>query len=180
MSKFWLLGGAVIIVGVALYFIMMGNKTSTPAPVPTPTPEPGKTIIKNTVTTAPVSPMTETIQLLEQNDSSESGTAVLTEKDGKTVVTLTMTGENIAGPQPAHIHIGPCPDVGSIVYPLTNVVNGKSETTLNVTLAKLATQQPLGLNVHKSVPEMKVYVACGNLALPTVTSTTSPAPTGHY
>lgn len=109
--------------------------------------------------------LSKTIQLDEQNESSESGTAVLTEKDGKVMVTLNLTGAPANVPQPAHIHMGSCPDVGDVLYPLTNVVNGVSETTLDVTWADLAAKQPLGVNVHKSVPKVKVYVACGNLTL---------------
>lgn len=107
------------------------------------------------------------ISLDEQNTSGEMGVATLTEVDGKTIVRLEMKGNPYDGtPQPAHIHTGSCPDVGAIVYPLTNVVNGMSETTLDVSLKDLASKQPLGINVHKSVPESKVYVSCGNLNLP--------------
>ncbi len=104
-----------------------------------------------------------TINLLEQNSSGEFGTATLTEEDGQVFVTLNMTGfsENVS--QPAHIHMGSCPDVGGVIYPLTNVLNGESETTINVTFDQLEDELPLAINVHKSVENASVYVACGDI-----------------
>ena len=104
-----------------------------------------------------------TINLLEQNDSNESGTATLTESNNQTTVTINMTGftENVS--QPAHIHMGSCPNVTSVVYPLTNVLNGESTTILNATLDQIEDQLPLGINIHKSVNESSVYTACGDL-----------------
>jgi hypothetical protein len=116
------------------------------------------------VTPSDVTPEGETIVTLsEQNDSGETGTATLVEADGSLTVTLSMEGSPTDVPQPAHIHVGACPDVGAIAYPLNNVVNGSSETTLNTTLATLESEVPLAINVHKSVPEASVYTSCGDL-----------------
>jgi len=106
---------------------------------------------------------TVTVELSEQNSSGESGTATLTEENNQTIVSIGMTGfqENVS--QPAHIHIGSCPDVGSVTYPLTNVLNGESETILNVTLDQLEGELPLAINVHKSTEEASVYVSCGDI-----------------
>lgn len=167
MSKVWIIGGVVLILVVGAYFIMTSNKTTPVDTTPTPSPRVETLIQTKVIPASPAaSALKVTIDLAEQNQSSMSGTAVLTEKDGKTVVSIFMAGLTTPNPQPAHIHMGSCPNVGTVVYPLTNVVGGKSETTLNVTLAKLASQQPLGINVHKSIPESSVYVACGNLSLP--------------
>src|SRR3989344_4691242 len=104
-----------------------------------------------------------TINLSEQNNSSETGTATLVEENGQVVVTLNLTGfaENVS--QPAHIHLGVCPDVGAVKYPLTNVLDGESVTTLDVTLAQLENELPLGINIHKSAEEASVYVSCGDV-----------------
>lgn len=102
------------------------------------------------------------IQLAEENNSGESGTATFDDVNGKVKVTLDLAGFP-ANPQPAHIHVGKCPGVGKVVYPLTNVVNGKSETTLNVSMDDLKNQLPLALNVHKSAAAINVYTACGEL-----------------
>ena len=163
MNKVWLLVIVVIVIAAAGYFYMNPYKTMMPysqdSSYQTPT----------TMMESPAPMMYaqgQTVRLDEQNDSGESGTAVLTEKDGKVTVSLNVTGGAPGVAQPAHIHVGSCPEVGAVAYPLTNVVGGKSETVLDVTLAQLAGEQPLGINVHKSAAEAKVYVACGDLNLP--------------
>lgn len=104
-----------------------------------------------------------TITLGAQNDSGESGTATLSETDGKTKVVVDVGNAPSGVPQPAHIHTGACPTPGGIVYPLTNLIDGTSETVLDVDLATLKSQLPLALNVHKSAEESNAYVSCGDL-----------------
>lgn len=94
---------------------------------------------------------------------NQGGTATFIEKDGKVVVTIALTGDPSTVPQPSHIHLGTCAETGDIVYPLNDVVDGASETTLDTTLDALMAQKPLALNVHKSASELSVYTACGDL-----------------
>ena len=103
------------------------------------------------------------VTLAEQNESGETGTATLVGENGQVIVTLSMQSFPEDTPQPAHIHVGSCPNVGVVKYPLTSVVNGESTTLLEVTLAQLENELPLGINIHKSVPEAGVYTACGDL-----------------
>lgn len=105
------------------------------------------------------------VVLSEQNESGELGVATLTEEDGMVKVTLNMTGAPEGVAQPAHIHLGACPDVGEVAYPLTNVMDGVSETTLNVTMEQLRSELPLAINVHESVENSGLYVSCGDLEL---------------
>lgn len=152
---------AILLYG-AIYFLFLNKKGSDQtnnamAPQASPT---------QTVATSPTETMTEpmTVTLDAQNDSGETGTAVLTEEEeGKTKVTLTIAGAPKGIAQPAHIHSGACPKPGAIVYPLTNVVNGVSETTLDVDTETLMKQLPLAINVHKSASQAAIYVACGDL-----------------
>lgn len=104
-----------------------------------------------------------TIPLAMENNSGESGIAVLKEENGQTTVAIDLKGFQADVVQPTHIHIGACPGVGKILYPLTNVVNGKSTTVLKVTLDHLKNQLPLALNIHKSKTEITNYTACGTL-----------------
>ena len=104
------------------------------------------------------------VRLAAENKSGESGTAVLKETNGQVTVTVTLTGYPKDVAQPAHIHVGTCPGVGAVKYPLTSIVNGKSTTVLEVTLAQLRAQAPLAINVHKSAKEASVYTACGPLS----------------
>jgi hypothetical protein len=109
--------------------------------------------------------MSKMIPLSEQNDLGQSGTAVLTEtKEGKLNVKLSMSGGKFTLPQPAHIHVGSCPNPGAVKYPLNNVVNGMSETVLDVKLDDvMKSADKLAINVHKSAAESKVYTACGDI-----------------
>ena len=104
-----------------------------------------------------------TVNLMAQNNSGESGTAVLTEKNGKTEVKLRLEGALKGVTQPAHIHSGSCSTLGAVKWPLTFPVNGKSETTLDISLDQLRAELPLAINVHKSAAEPAVYVSCGDL-----------------
>ncbi len=104
--------------------------------------------------------------VVEQNDSGQNGTVVLSEEDGKTKVVINLTaapGASVSASQPAHIHDGSCPTPGAVKYPLTNVVNGKSETIIDTTIDQLKSSLPLAVNVHKSPTEIAVYTACGDL-----------------
>ena len=104
---------------------------------------------------------TITVTLAPQNKSDQSGTATISEENGKVKVMLDLTGGNFTKPQPAHFHEGTCEKPGKVVYPLKNAENGKSTTVLDVSLAKLKSQAPLVINVHKSDAEISVYTACG-------------------
>lgn len=146
--------GIVILLGIG--YMIFSNKSAPQAPAPTSPQE--------QVVTSPA-PTTRTISLAEQNDSGESGTASLTEENGNVRVVLTMTGAPKDVTQPAHIHVGACPDVGAVKYPLTFPVNGTSETMLEVNLDQLSSELPLAINVHKSGAEANVYVSCGDLSL---------------
>ena len=101
-----------------------------------------------------------------QNNSGVSGTATLSEGNGSVKVTLNIK-DSILGlltpAEPAHIHLGSCENIGSVKYPLTSVVNGKSETTLNISLAQLKAELPLAINIHKSAAESNIYIACTDL-----------------
>ncbi len=103
-----------------------------------------------------------------QNNSGVSGTATLSEEDGRVKVTLKLKNGVLAlldPARPAHIHLGSCPNVGDVKYPLNSVVNGRSETMINVSLAQLKAQLPLAINIHKSATQANVYIACADLSL---------------
>src|SRR3989344_2256782 len=139
----------VIIIGGGWYWYSMQYQ----APTPTPTSTPGGVNTGNIIEVA----------LASQNNSGESGTAKIAEENGKIKVTLDFSGAPAGVTQPAHIHTGSCATIGGVKYPLTFPVNGKSETTLDVSMADLLAGLPLAINVHKSGAEANVYVACGDI-----------------
>jgi hypothetical protein len=103
-----------------------------------------------------------TVPLKALNGSGESGRAVLRDTKAGLVVMLTLTGGK--GIQPAHIHKGSCAKLDPKPwYPLKNVINGKSTTTIaGVTIGEIIGKS--AINVHKSLKEIPVYVACGDVA----------------
>ncbi len=140
-----LAGAAAIIVG---FFAIFSFRSQSLMSLPTPTP---------------VSMVTVTLD--SQNKSNEAGTATLQEVNGKVVVTLSLTGFPVGVTQPAHIHVGSCPNPGAVKFPLTSLVNGQSTTTIDTTLADLKALGPIAVNVHKSVAQSSVYYSCGDISL---------------
>ena len=102
-----------------------------------------------------------TVELAEQNDSGESGTATLTPDGEQTTVTIELTGAP-STPQPAHIHSGSCAELGDVVHPLDDVTDGMSETTVAAPLADLQ-EGEFAINVHESADAIQNYVACGDI-----------------
>lgn len=158
MGKSLLIGLLVIALAVVAFFAVIVNRpqptpstSASPAPLTTQSPQPSSGL------------QSLTVDLDEQNESSQSGVAVLEEVDGQLVVMLSVSNAPKGVTQPAHIHAGSCPDVGAVVFPLESLVNGESETTLDTTLAALEAQAPLAINVHQSASEIQTYVACGDL-----------------
>jgi hypothetical protein len=97
-----------------------------------------------------------------QNGSNEDGTATLTQQGSDVLVTISVSNGTTT-PQPAHIHTGSCANLGGVKYPLTNVVNGKSTTTVkNVELSSLQTGG-FAINVHKSAADLATYTSCGDI-----------------
>jgi hypothetical protein len=99
------------------------------------------------------------LELTEQNSSGQSGTATLTPAgDERTKIVMELSNPP-AAPQPAHVHPGPCDDLGDPVAALTNVVRGRSETTVPLSFDELR-RGDLVVHAHKSEREYSISVAC--------------------
>ena len=113
---------------------------------------------------APVSGAAQTPQIVvipmnALNGSGESGTATLRAQGKKTVVTIKLS--NGVGEQPAHFHTGTCDKYQPRpLYPLEDVENGSSTTTLDVPIDRLIGGD-LIVNVHKSYADIATQAACG-------------------
>src|SRR3989344_778779 len=89
-----------------------------------------------------------------QNNSGQTGTVKIYEIDGKAKVSLAVTGGTAGVAQPAHIHEGTCAKIGPVVFGLMNVVDGSSETELDVPMAVIFNGSARAVNVHKSQAEV--------------------------
>ena len=101
------------------------------------------------------------VELKAQNNSNESGTATLTPSGDSTKVVLDVKGGE--GSQPTHIHKGSCDKLDpKPAFPLSPVVNGKSETTVKASMKEL-TSGEYAINGHKSDQDLNTYVFCGDI-----------------
>ena len=109
---------------------------------------------------------TMTVNLGEQNNSGESGTARLTAQGDKTKIVLDLRNPSAmmaSETQPAHIHKGSCAKLDPTpAYALADVMDGKSVSTVDVKLDVLR-QGAFAINVHKSAEDIQTYVACGDI-----------------
>ena len=102
------------------------------------------------------------IPMKAENGSGEDGTATLAQKGDDVVVTLDLKN-GPAGPQPAHVHTGSCDKLGGVADPLTNVMGGKSTTTIKGTKLDSLQTGGFAINVHKSADDLATYVSCGDI-----------------
>jgi len=101
------------------------------------------------------------VKLDAQNNSNESGTATLTPAGDSTKVVLEVKGAG--GTQPTHIHKGTCAQLDpKPAFPLSPVVDGKSESTVKASMKDLTTGG-YAINGHKSAQDLKTYVFCGDI-----------------
>jgi hypothetical protein len=102
---------------------------------------------------------TVVVQMNALNGSGESGLATLVPHGARTTITIKLAGGSDIE-QPAHFHTGTCDRyTPRPLYPLNDVVDGKSTTTIDVPIAKL-TNGDLIINVHKSYADIATQAAC--------------------
>ena len=107
---------------------------------------------------------TVTITMNQQNNSGQTGAAALVDAgNGQVAVAINVNPGAAGVGQPAHIHRGTCANLDpKPLYPLTDVMNGTSETIVNASLSELTSGQ-YAINVHKSGTEASIYVSCGDI-----------------
>ncbi len=104
-----------------------------------------------------------TVNLEAQNNSGETGTATLTHEGHKTKVVIEMSNAPAGVAQPAHIHEGTCANLDKAPkWKLKPVKDGKSTTVVPASLETIL-KDKTAINVHKSLKEIKDYVACGDI-----------------
>jgi hypothetical protein len=159
----------LMLVGAMFLSACGGAATPVPPTATTPAEQPTAMMAGET----PTAMMAETpgammegtmaVALSAQNDSNQNGTATITDMGGKAIMVSINLSNGTAEPQPAHIHKGTCANLDpNPAYPLSSVVNGKSETEVAVSMDELSKGE-YAINIHKSATEASVYVACGDL-----------------
>lgn len=94
----------------------------------------------------------------------ERGVAVLTALGDKTAIVVKIRGVPPGAVQPMHVHKGRCGALDPTpAWPLTPLTSqGVSRTTIPVALKSLMARS-YAINIHESVRDLTVYVACGNV-----------------
>lgn len=107
---------------------------------------------------------TITINLTQQNKSTQFGTATIADTKTGVLVTIKLRNVPPTYSEPAHIHEGTCTKLNpESKWGLGNVENGKSSTSITgVSVAQLLAGK-YAINVHLSRDNMPHYVACGNI-----------------
>ena len=106
--------------------------------------------------------LTQVYKIKPTGASFQHGTLTIQAAGTKTKVTIALKGESASADQPAHIHVGNCKHPGDVKIPLTDVVHGMSVTIVNKPISEVAVTGT-SVNVHKSLQELNVYVACGDI-----------------
>ena len=106
------------------------------------------------------------IALEPKHRSPATGTATLAPGDAALKVTLTVD-TRVQGTLLAHIHTGPCSDEPTYSNPriwanLTDVIDGGSETTVNVVTLKELQSEASSINVHDPTHGNRTLV-CGDI-----------------
>ena len=136
------------------------------APVIQPKQNTSTPTTTNTVNTnAPKRNVTVSVSLFSWNDSTQSGTAVLTDIGGKTQVTVQITKPTTALSQPAFMYSGSCANLGASKHALNYVRDGASDTILDITPGMIVDDLPLAIGVSQSWTDLQIIVACGDIII---------------
>ncbi len=106
---------------------------------------------------------TMTIAMHELNGSGENGTATLVEVGGKVRVTIDLKGEPHDASEPAHVHLGHCPNIKAVpAYNVGPVVGGAATDVVDLSWDEIVSGR-YAVNVHESAATLGKYVSCGDI-----------------
>ncbi len=108
-----------------------------------------------------------TVRLEAQNKSGIDGTAMLKDNgNGTTTISIKLNNTRANSMHPGHLHEGTCKGtIPTIRYPLEDVMDGKSETTVKAPLERLLSEE-LYINLHPSHEKLYPVITCGGLNAP--------------
>ena len=107
-----------------------------------------------------------TFKINEVNDSGRKGEVEIeqTKPDNFAKIFIKLSGSPKDTPELATLHTGACQDeFTSPLWPLTKVVNGRSETVLEMSPEILLSQKPLALKVFSGLEPSIELVACADI-----------------
>lgn len=103
----------------------------------------------------------KTFALQSGKSFNTNGSATLSATAEGVWVSLSVSNTPFSsGVYPAFIHEGTCLGMGPVLYLLTPVSGGESDTLLSTSFENLRGQLPIAINVNKSNSELDVSVTC--------------------
>lgn len=104
-----------------------------------------------------------TMRLESVGGSKQSGIVTIEDdENAMAVVSVRVLGSTEAE-QSAHIHYGSCAYTGEVKFPLVDLADGSSRTTLEISKQELLWGLPLSVNVHASTTDDTI-VACADIS----------------
>ena len=101
--------------------------------------------------------------LRSEGGSGENGTVALKPLGQQTAVEVHVVNVPAGVSQTVHIHEGTCAKVApQVKYPLSPVIDGTSESIIDVPLDKLLAT-PLVVHVHRTYKQERSSVACASI-----------------
>lgn len=100
---------------------------------------------------------------IKLDEGAQPGTVVAFSQAGGTEIDMFLKPGPPGAAQPAFIRTGKCNDLGSIRYSLNPIVDGVSKTFFGVRFVDFKKEKG-ALNVHKSIQDLDISVACGLIA----------------
>ena len=104
-------------------------------------------------------PLEVEFDLLEVEGSGISGDVRMEQEEMGLRVRIRLDGTESEAAYPAHIHMGTCDDMGAVLLPLEDVVDGESETMLDGEM--LMDYANGDHSVQIRMPDDATVVACG-------------------
>jgi hypothetical protein len=108
---------------------------------------------------------TTVVTMQEFNNSNQFGSAALVPENNKTRIIINLANTPNY-PQQAYILQGSCEQPGNVIYTLSPLIDGKSETVIDLSLENLFDQLPLVIAVYRETPTAQINVSCGSILKP--------------
>jgi hypothetical protein len=120
-------------------------------------------IAASAITASGAAPASETIAMHGLNGSNQNGTATITDRGGKVLVSVNIANEPASASEPSHVHFGNCPTIKAIpAYNVGPILNGKAKSVVALSWATINSGKYV-IMVHKSSAAMGTYVSCANI-----------------
>lgn len=139
ITRLLVAGIVIFVVGILGYFLLSGQSQARKNTLEIIVPSPLET--EGLIRIAPANPL---------NDSDQKGKVYWRDDNGKVTVTVSISPGKSNDPQPAFLQSGDCNTPGETKYNLNSVIDGNSQTVLEVSLSEFESQLPLTMTIHTS------------------------------